>query len=71
MDRAASKSNLLRDLVSHLVLRVADDDIILGHQYDKGDFPLAAHGFAAAGCPEHKAVGTAGLLTVQQDHVVG
>ena len=54
-----------------LVLRVADDDIILGHQHDEGDLPLAAHGFAAAGRAEHKAVGTAGLLAVQQDHVVG
>ena len=31
-----------------LVLRVADDDIILGHQHDKGDLPLTAHGLAAA-----------------------
>ena len=54
-----------------LVLRVADDDIILGHQHDKGDLPLAAHGFAAAGGAEHKTVGTAGLLAVQQDHVIG
>ena len=54
-----------------LVLRVADDDIVLGHQHDKGDLPLAAHGFTAAGRAEHKAVGTAGLLAVQQDHVVG
>ena len=54
-----------------LVLRVADDDIILGHQHDKGDLPFAAHGFTAAGRAEHKAVGTAGLLAVQQDHVVG
>src|SRR5699024_4349201 len=54
-----------------LVLRVADDDVVLGHQHDKGDLPFAAHGFAAAGRAEHKAVGTAGLLAVQQDHVVG
>ncbi|CAN4046380.1 Thioredoxin reductase, partial [Dysosmobacter welbionis] len=54
-----------------LVLRVADDDIVLGHQHDKGDLPFAAHGFAAARRAEHKAVGTAGLLAVQQDHVVG
>src|SRR5699024_6644509 len=54
-----------------LVLRVTDNDIVLGHQHDKGDLPLAAHGFAAAGRAEHKTVGTTGLLAVQQDHVVG
>ncbi len=54
-----------------LVLWVADDDIVLGHQHDKSDLPLAAHGFAAAGGAEHKAVGTTGLLAIQQDHVVG
>ena len=54
-----------------LVLRVADDDIILGHQHDKGDLPFAAHGFAAAGGAEHKTIGTTRLLAVQQDHVVG
>ena len=67
MDRVAFTRNTLRDFVSHLVLWVADDDIILGHQHDKGDLPFAAHGFTAAGRAEHKAVGTAGLLAVQQD----
>ena len=54
-----------------LVLRVADDDVVLGHQHDKGDLSLAAHGFSAAGCAKHKAVGTAELFAVQQNHVVG
>ena len=54
-----------------LVLWVADDDIVLGHQHDEGDLPLAAHGFTAAGGAEHKTVGTAGLLAVQKDHVIG
>ena len=53
------------------ILRVADDDVILRGQHDIGNLPLAAHGLAAARCAEHKAVGTTGLLAVQQDHVVG
>ena len=53
------------------VLRVTDDDVILCGQHDIGDLPFTAHGFAAARCAEYKAVGTAGLLAVQQDHVVG
>ena len=53
------------------ILRVADDDIILRGQHDIGDLPLAAHGFTAARRTEHKAVGTTGLLAVQQDHVAG
>ena len=53
------------------ILRVTDDDVILCGQHDIGDLPFAAHGFAAARCAEYKAVGTTGLLAVQQDHVVG
>ena len=64
MDRVAFTRNTLRDFVSHLVLRVADDDIIFCGQDDESDLPLAAHGLAAARRAEHKAVGASGLLAV-------
>ena len=71
MDRVAFTRNTLRDFVSHFILRVTDDDVILRGQHDIGDLPLAAHGLAAARRAEHKAVGASGLLAVQQDHVAG
>ena len=71
MDRAACSAIQLRDFVSHLVLRVADDDIILGGQNDESDLPLAAHGYAAARRAEPQSVGAAGLLAVQKAHGVG
>ena len=54
-----------------LVLRIADDNIVLGGQDDEGDLPLAAHGFAAARRAEHQPVGAPGLCAVQHNHVVG
>ena len=54
-----------------LVLRVADDDIIFGGQDDESNLPFAAHGLAAARRAEHQPVGTAGLLAIQHNHVVG
>lgn len=71
MDRVAFTRNTLRDFVSHFILQVTDDDIILCGQHDIGDLPFAAHGLAAARRAEHKTVGTTGLLAIQQDHVVG
>ena len=53
-----------------LVLRVADDDIVLSGQDDEGDLPLAAHGLAAARRTEHQPVGAPGLFAVQHNHVV-
>lgn len=48
MDRAVFIHNTLRDFVSHLGLRVTDDDIIRSQQEAVGDLALGAEGFAAA-----------------------
>ena len=48
MDRVAFTRNTLRDFVSHLGLRVTDDDIIAGEQEAVSDLTLGAERFAAA-----------------------
>ena len=49
MDRVAFTRNTLRDFVSHLRLRVADDDIVVCDEEHVGDLPLGGEGLAAAG----------------------
>ena len=71
MDRAVFIHNTLRDFVSHLSFRVADDDIIAGKQKAVGDFSFCAKGLAGTRCPKYQAVGVFQQLSVHHDEVVG
>ena len=71
MDRVAFTRNTLRDFVSHLCLRVADDDIVLRHQEHIEDFSFCGETFAAARRAKDQTVRCFELLSVCQDHVAG
>ena len=57
MDRAVFIHNTLRDFVSHLCLRVADDDIIVRHEECVADLTLCAERLAGTGSAENQTVG--------------
>ena len=46
MDRAACSAIQLRDFVSHLVLRVTDQHVVLRDEKHVGDLPLGAERLA-------------------------
>lgn len=71
MDRVAFTRNTLRDFVSHLCLRVADDDIIRSEQKAVGDLALGAERFTGTRRAENQAVGVFQQLAVHHDKVVG
>ena len=57
MDRVAFTRNTLRDFVSHLAFRIADDNIIVCDQKSVGDFTFCAERFTGAGSAENQTVG--------------
>lgn len=71
MDRVAFTRNTLRDFVSHLSLRIIDNNIIIRHQKRIGDFTLCRETFAGTGSAEDKSIGIFQLLPVHHDKVVG
>ena len=71
MDRAALTRNTLRDLVSHLGLRVTDIHVVLRTEEHAQNLGFAAHGLAAAGRPQLQSVGAARPFPVQHNHVAG
>ena len=71
MDRVAFTRNTLRDFVSHLRFRVADDNIIICHQKRIADLTLCAEGLARTGSAEDKPIGIFQLLAVNHDKVIG
>ena len=71
MDRAVFIHNTLRDFVSHLCFRVADDNIIVRHQKSVGDLTLCRETFARTGSAQNQAIGVFQLLAVHHDEVVG
>ena len=71
MDRVAFTRNTLRDFVSHLCFRVADDNIIVRHQKSVGDLTLCRETFATARSAENQPVGVFQLLPVHHDKVIG
>ena len=56
MDRVAFTRNTLRDFVSHLCFRVADDDIIVRHEERIADLTLCRETFAGTGSAENQTV---------------
>ena len=71
MDRAVFIHNTLRDFVSHLSLRIIDNNIIIRHQKGVCNFTLCRETFARAGSAEDQTVGILQLLPVHHDKVVG
>ena len=71
MDRAVFIHNTLRDFVSHLTFRVADDNIIVRHEERIANLTLCAEGLAGAGGAEDQAVGVLQLFAVNHDKVIG
>lgn len=67
MDRAVFIHNTLRDFVSHLRFRVADDDVVVGNEKSVCDFPLRRKALAASGGAEDQTVGVFQLLSVHHD----
>ena len=57
MDRAVFIHNTLRDFVSHLALRIIDNNIIVRHQKGVGDLTLCRETFARAGSAQNQAIG--------------
>ena len=70
MDRAAFTRNTLRDFVSHLVLGITDDDVVVRGEKCVGDLPLGCEGFSASGRAQNQAVRVFELLAVHHDEVV-
>ena len=56
MDRAVFIHNTLRDFVSHLTFRVADDNIIICHEECIADLTLCAEGLAGTGSAQNQTV---------------
>ena len=71
MDRVAFTRNTLRDFVSHLGFRVADNDVVVGNEESVCHFPLCRKGFSASRRSQDKPVGVFKLLAVAEYHVVG
>ena len=71
MDRVAFTRNTLRDFVSHLTFRVADDNIIVCHEECVADLTLCAERLARTGGAQNQAVGILQSLSVHHDKVVG
>ena len=71
MDRVAFTRNTLRDFVSHLSLRIIDNNIIVRHQKGVCNFTLCRETFARTGSAENQTVGIFQLLAVHHDEVVG
>ena len=71
MDRAVFIHNTLRDFVSHLCLRVADDNIIVRHEERIADLTLCAEGFTGTGSAQNQTVGVLQLFAVNHNQVVG
>lgn len=71
MDRVAFTRNTLRDFVSHLTFRVADDNIIVCHEECIANFTLCAEGLAGAGGAEDQTVWVLQLLAIHHDKVIG
>lgn len=71
MDRVAFTRNTLRDFVSHLCFRVADDDIIVRHEERIADLTLCAEGFTGTGSAQNQTVGVLQLFAVNHNQVVG
>ena len=71
MDRVAFTRNTLRDFVSHLALRIIDNNIIVRHQKGVGDLTLCRETFAASRSAQNQAIRVLQLLPVHHDKVVG
>ena len=71
MDRAVFIHNTLRDFVSHIAFRVADDDIVVCHEKRIADLALCAERFTGAGGAEDQTIGILQLFSVHHDEVVG
>ena len=71
MDRAVFIHNTLRDFVSHLTFRVADDNIIVRHEERIADLTLCAEGLAGTGSAQNQTVGVLQLFAVNHNQVVG
>ena len=71
MDRVAFTRNTLRDFVSHLCLRVTDDDIIIGKQKAVGNLTLGAERLTGTRCTQDQTIGVFQQLSVHHDKVVG
>ena len=71
MDRAVFIHNTLRDFVSHLTFRVADDNIIVCHEECVADLTLCAEGLAGTGSAQNQTVGVLQLFAVNHDKIAG
>ena len=71
MDRAVFIHNTLRDFVSHLTFRVADDNIIVRHEERIANLTLCAEGFTGTGSAQNQTVGVLQLFAVNHNQVVG
>ena len=71
MDRAVFIHNTLRDFVSHLAFRVADDNIIVCDQKSVANLALCAERLTGAGGAENQTIGILQLFSVHHDEVVG
>ena len=71
MDRAVFIHNTLRDFVSHLGFRVADNYIVVRNEESVCHFPLCRKGFSASRRSQDQAVGVFKLLAIAEYHVVG
>ena len=71
MDRVAFTRNTLRDFVSHLSLRVIDDNIIVCHQKGIGNLTLCRETFARTGSAKDKPIRVLEFLPVNHDEVIG
>ena len=71
MDRAVFIHNTLRDFVSHLTFRVADDNIIVRHEERVADFTLCTEGLAGAGSAQNQAVWIFQFFAVHHDKIAG
>lgn len=71
MDRAVFIHNTLRDFVSHLRLRVTDDDIIIGKQKAVGNLTLGAERLTGTRCTQNQTIWVFQQLSIHHDEVVG
>lgn len=70
MDRVADYSNLLCDFLSHLALRVHDNDVVVGRKGQRRDLLLCRHRLTRAGNAGNKAVAVQKVSAVANDEVV-
>lgn len=70
MDRVAFTRNTLRDFVSHLGFRVADDNVVVSNEESICHFPFGGETLTASRRSQDKPVWVFELLSVAEYHVV-